>query len=98
VTNFGLRRTSPTLLSKRSGSVVRRQNSFSGTRQHCFVLRNLPAILLVLALILSPTFRGRESLLASILSWVLLFPIGVTGISAAISHPFFPQVAAADIG
>lgn len=77
---------------------MRRQNSFSGTRQHCFVLRNLPAILLVLALILSPTFRGRESLLASILSWVLLFPIGVTGISAAISHPFFPQVAAADIG
>jgi hypothetical protein len=47
-----------------------------------FVLRNLPAILLVLALILGPILRGPESFIASVLSWFLLLPIGVTGIWA----------------
>ena len=63
-----------------------------------FVLRNLPAILLVLAFILGPVFRGPENLAGSMLSWILLLPIGVTGIWAASFHVFFPQVAAADIG
>jgi hypothetical protein len=63
-----------------------------------FVLRDFPAILLVLALILGPIFRGPERLADSMLSWILLLPIGFTGIWAAIFHVVFPQVAAADIG
>ena len=32
------------------------------------------------------------------LGWILLLPIGVTGLWAAVFHLFFPQIAAADIG
>jgi hypothetical protein len=63
-----------------------------------FVLRDFPAVMLVLALILGPILRGPETLTASLLSWILLLPIGFTGIWAAIYHLFFPAVAAADIG
>jgi hypothetical protein len=63
-----------------------------------FVLRDFPAVMLVLALILGPLLRGPETLAASMLSWILLLPIGFTGIWAAIYHLFFPAVAAADIG
>jgi hypothetical protein len=63
-----------------------------------FVLRDFPAVMLVLALILGPLLRGPETLAASMLSWILLLPIGFTGIWAAIYHLFFPDIAAADIG
>jgi hypothetical protein len=63
-----------------------------------FVLGNLPAFLLVLALILGPLIRGRESWAASMLSWMLLLPLGITGLWGAVFHVFFAQVAARDIG
>ena len=64
-----------------------------------FVLRNLPAILLVAALILPMLIPARgRSWPDRWLSWLLLLPIGVTGIWAGISHVFFPQVSASLIG
>ena len=44
-----------------------------------------------------PTLQRRRTA-ERFLSWVLLLPIGVTGLWAAIFHIFFPAVAAADIG
>ncbi|MBS0638260.1 MAG: hypothetical protein JSS43_00220 [Proteobacteria bacterium] len=59
------------------------------------ILRNLPAFLLIIALIISllgPRTAERT------LSWILLLPVGVSGLWAAFFHLFFPSVAAADIG
>jgi hypothetical protein len=63
-----------------------------------FVLRNLPAVLLLLAVALSATGRPRGTLAGRLLAWVLLLPIGVTGLWAGIAHVAFPAVAAAHIG
>ncbi|MGD9617819.1 MAG: DUF6790 family protein [Alphaproteobacteria bacterium] len=64
-----------------------------------FLIRNLPAGLLVLALVLGAAGRPRRLNRASrFLGWVLLLPIGVTGLWAGIAHVFFPHVAAAHIG
>jgi hypothetical protein len=63
-----------------------------------FLLRNLPAVLLVIALII-PTVRRHQGRTAGrYLSWVLLLPIGITGLWAGIAHVFFPATAAAHIG
>jgi hypothetical protein len=62
-----------------------------------FVFRNLPVFLFVAALALAAARRtdaGPERLLG----WILLLPIGVTGLWAAFFHLLFPQIAAADIG
>lgn len=61
-----------------------------------FVLRNLPAFLLLIALIAALT--GRDHSARRALAWVLLLPVGVSGLWAAVFHLFFPAVAAADIG
>jgi hypothetical protein len=63
-----------------------------------FVLRNLPAILFVLALVLSVSTNGHGTPVERLLAWVLLLPIGITGLWAGISHVFFPATAAAHIG
>ncbi|GJG89522.1 hypothetical protein tb265_47030 [Gemmatimonadetes bacterium T265] len=63
-----------------------------------FTIRNLPAILLVAALVAAAIRRGREPAVGRLLSWVLLLPIGVTGLWAGISHVCFPDIAAAHIG
>jgi hypothetical protein len=63
-----------------------------------FVLRNLPAILFVMALVLSASTNGHGTLVERLLAWVLLLPIGITGLWAGISHVFFPATAAAHIG
>ena len=63
-----------------------------------FVLRNLPAFLLVIALVVAAFHRGRWSTPERFLSWLLLLPVGVTALWAAVFHLFFPSVAAADIG
>ncbi len=63
-----------------------------------FVLRNLPALLFVLALVIAPTQRGHGSTAERFLSWILLLPIGVTGLWAGAFHVFFPGTAAALIG
>jgi hypothetical protein len=62
------------------------------------VLRNLPAILFVMALVLSASTNGHGTLVERLLAWVLLLPIGITGLWAGISHVFFPATAAAHIG
>jgi hypothetical protein len=43
-----------------------------------FVLRNLPAFLLVIALLVAAVHRGRRSTPERFLSWLLLLPVGVT--------------------
>jgi hypothetical protein len=63
-----------------------------------FFLRNLPAFLFVAALVLAAWLRHRSGAAERFLAWILLLPIGVTGLWAGISHIFFPAVAAAHIG
>ncbi len=63
-----------------------------------FLLRNLPAVLLVAAFVLAALRRGSGSASERLLAWILLLPIGVTGLWAGVSHVFFPGVAAAHIG
>ena len=61
-------------------------------------LRNLPVFLLVLALVLGALGRPRGSPASRFLGWVLLLPIGVSGLWAGIAHVAFPEVAASHIG
>lgn len=63
-----------------------------------FTLRNLPAVLFAIAIIIPLVRRDDASLAEHGLSWILLLPIGVAGLWAGIFHIFFPAVAAADIG
>ena len=63
-----------------------------------FVLRNLPMFLFVAALVFAWLSRSRAPIADRLLAWVLLLPIGVSGIWAAVFHLFFPEIAAADIG
>jgi hypothetical protein len=63
-----------------------------------FVLRNLPALLFVAALVIAAARRSHESTAERFLSWILLLPIGVTGLWAGVFHVFFPGTAAALIG
>jgi hypothetical protein len=63
-----------------------------------FVLRNLPVFLFVAALALAAARRTGGSGPERLLGWILLLPIGVTGLWAAVFHLFFPETAAADIG
>ena len=63
-----------------------------------FVLRNLPVFLFVAALALAATVRSGAPAADRFLSWILLLPIGITGLWAAFFHIFFPGIAAADIG
>lgn len=63
-----------------------------------FSIRNLPALLFVLAFVVALLRRRDRPLTERLLSWILLLPIGVTGLWAGIFHVFFPAVAAAHIG
>jgi hypothetical protein len=63
-----------------------------------FLLRNLPAVLLVAALVLTVSRSGAGSGAERFLGWILLLPIGITGLWAGVTHIFFPAVAAAYIG
>jgi hypothetical protein len=63
-----------------------------------FVLQNLPALLFVVALIIAAARRGDGPNAERLLSWILLLPIGVTGLWAGAFHVFFPAMAAALIG
>ena len=42
--------------------------------------------------------RSGAPLAERLLAWILLLPIGVSGLWAAVFHLFFPEIAAADIG
>jgi len=63
-----------------------------------FVLRNTPVFLFVAALALAAAWRTSAPGPDRLLAWLLLLPIGVTGLRAAVLHLFFPEIAAADIG
>jgi hypothetical protein len=63
-----------------------------------FSIRNLPAFLFVIALAVALLRRHDGPLAQRLLSWILLLPIGVTGLWAGIFHIFFPATAAAYIG
>ena len=63
-----------------------------------FVLHNLPALLFVVALVIAAAQRGREFTAERFLSWILLLPIGITGLWAGAFHVFLPGTAAALIG
>ena len=63
-----------------------------------FAVRNLPALLLILALALAALRRGPTSAAERFLAWVLLLPIGMTGLWAGLFHLFFPTIAARYIG
>jgi uncharacterized membrane protein len=63
-----------------------------------FVLRNFPAFLLVAALLIAAMKRDNLSQSERFLSWILLLPVGVSGLWAALFHLFFPGISAADIG
>jgi hypothetical protein len=59
---------------------------------------NLPALLFVVALLVAAA-RGRHGPVAErFLSWILLLPIGITGLWAGAFHVFFPATAAKLIG
>jgi hypothetical protein len=59
-----------------------------------FVLHNLPALLLVVALEIAASQRGHGSTAERFLSWILLLPIGITGLWAGVFHVFLPTTAA----
>lgn len=63
-----------------------------------FLLSNLPAVLLVIALVVATSRSGHGSAAERFLSWILLLPIGVTGLWAGVFHVLFPATAASDIG
>lgn len=63
-----------------------------------FFIRNLPAFLLVLALILGTLGFSKGPPARRFLGWMLLLPLGVNGLWAGIAHVAFPHVAAAHIG
>ena len=63
-----------------------------------FVLQNLPALLLVAALVMAAARRGHGPTAERFLSWTLLLPIGVTGLWAGAFHIFLPATAASLIG
>ena len=63
-----------------------------------FLLRNLPAVLFVVALLIAAARHNHGSAAERFLSWLLLLPIGVTGLWAGILHLLFPHTAAALIG
>jgi hypothetical protein len=63
-----------------------------------FVLQNLPLFLFVAALVFAWPGQSGAPLADRLLNWILLLPIGVSGIWAAVFHLFFPEIAAADIG
>lgn len=63
-----------------------------------FVLQNLPVLLFIAALIAAAGWPRHGSAAERFLSWILLLPIGVSGLWAGFFHVFFPFVAAKLIG
>src|SRR6201992_3985640 len=62
------------------------------------LLQNLPAVLFLLALLIAAATRRGGPVPERLLSWILLLPIGVTGLWAGAFHVFLPETAAALIG
>jgi hypothetical protein len=62
------------------------------------LLQNLPAVLFLLALLIAAATRRGGPVPERLLSWILLLPIGVTGLWAGAFHVFLPRTAASLIG
>ena len=62
------------------------------------LLQNLPAVLFLLALLIAAATRRGGPVPERLLSWILLLPIGVTGLWAGAFHVFLPKTAASLIG
>jgi hypothetical protein len=63
-----------------------------------FVLHNLPALLFAVAIVIAAGQRDNKVVAERFLSWILLLPIGITGLWAGAFHVFLPATAAALIG
>ena len=63
-----------------------------------FLVQNLPAVLFLLALLIAAATRRDGPAAEHFLSWILLLPIGVTGLWAGAFHVFLPKTAASLIG
>lgn len=63
-----------------------------------FALGNLPAFLFVAALVAAAFTRTPAAAAERYLAWLLLLPVGGTGLWAALFHLGVPAVAAAQIG
>jgi hypothetical protein len=63
-----------------------------------FLVQNLPAVLFLLALLMAAATRRGGPGPERLLSWILLLPIGVTGLWAGAFHDFLPKTAASLIG
>jgi hypothetical protein len=63
-----------------------------------FVLQNLPALLFAVAIMLAAGRRDNKAAAERFLSWILLLPIGISGLWAGAFHVFLPATAAALIG
>jgi hypothetical protein len=63
-----------------------------------FLLQNLPAVLFVFALLIAAARRHDGPAAERFLSWILLLPIGITGLWAGAFHVFLPKTAASLIG
>ena len=63
-----------------------------------FVLGNLPAFFLVAALVIAAITRTPSSVPERYLAWLLLLPVGGSGLWAALFHLAFPTLSAAQIG
>jgi hypothetical protein len=63
-----------------------------------FVLGNLPAFLFVAALVMAALTRTPAAASERYLAWLLLLPVGGSGLWAALFHLAFPALAAATIG
>lgn len=61
------------------------------------VLKNVPSILFVAALVMGYLKRGN-SLARSLLDWLLLLSVGIDSLWAGFFHLAFPQIAASAIG
>ena len=63
-----------------------------------FVLGNLPAFLLVAALVAAALAKTPAAAPERYLAWLLLLPVGGSGLWAALFHLAFPAFAATQIG
>jgi len=63
-----------------------------------FVLGNLPAFLLAAALVCAAASRTPVSVAERYLAWLLILPVGGSGLWAALFHLLFPAMAASSIG
>lgn len=63
-----------------------------------FVLSNIPLLTFIAAIICAATLDRDKPWAERYLAWILLLPVGVSGVWAGLFHIFFPAVASGQIG